>query len=95
MFTYIQIFDKNSSIFKGYVDYEFSDDDLSVTMVRGAKALHRINIPLDEVTDLSINDYYGEEKVSFIYQSNKYIFFNTGYGEANYFKNHISKLVTA
>lgn len=95
MFSYIQILDKDASIFKGCVDYEFSDDALSITMVRGAKTLHRIKIPLDEITDLFINGYYGSEEISFIYQSQKYRFFNTGYGESSYFKNRISKMVTA
>lgn len=95
MFSYIQILEKDSTFYKGYIDYEFSDNVLSITMVRGARALHRIKIPLNEITDLAISNDSGEGKVSFIYQAKKYTFFNTGYGESTYFMKHISKTVTA
>lgn len=95
MFTYIQIIGKDSDTFKGYVDYEFIKGTLSMTEIRGMKALHRISIPISEVTDFLIDDFYGEERVSFVYDNKKYCFLNTGYGESEYFKNHMVKAVNA
>ncbi|KRN99245.1 hypothetical protein [Companilactobacillus kimchiensis] len=95
MFTYIQITSRDSDTFKGYVDYEFSKDNLSMTLVRGMKTLRRINIPISEITDLNVDNFYGEERINFIYDSKKYSFINTGYGESFYLKNRMLKAVNS
>lgn len=95
MFTYIQITDRDSETFKGYIDYEFDKDRLSMTLVRGMKKLHRINIPFSEITDLNIDKFYGEDRINFVYNAKKYSLINTGYGESQYLMNHILKAVEA
>lgn len=89
MFTYIQIISKDSQTFKGYVDYEFEKDALSITLVRGMKKLHRIIIPFNDITDLNIDKFYGNNRVNFIYDGKKYSFVNTGYGESKYLIQHL------
>ncbi len=91
MFTYIQITDRDSKVFKGYVDYEFGKDKLSMTLVRGMKALRHIVIPFSEITDLTIDKFYGEGRVNFIYKAQKFSFLNTGYGESQYLQKHMLK----
>jgi len=95
MFTYIQIIGRDSSTFKGYVDYEISKDNLSMTLVRGMRTLHRIVIPLKEVTDFTIDKFYGEERLNFVYDEKKYSFINTGYGESEYLKHRMLKVINA
>jgi len=91
MFTYIQIIGRDTDTFKGYVDYEFNKDTLSMTLVRGMRKLHRIMIPFSEITDLTIDKFYGENRVNFIYEGKKYSFVNSGYGESQYLEQHILK----
>lgn len=95
MFTYIQITSKLPETFKGYVDYEFTKDELSMTLIRGMKTLRRINIPISEITDLRIDKFYGEDRVRFFYDNKEYSIINSGYGESNYFEKHIIKAVNA
>lgn len=92
MFTYIQIIDKDSEVFKGYVYFKFDEDKLSMTMNRGMKALHRITIPISKIIDLTVENFYGVDRISFFYGGKKYTFINTGYGEAKYLKDHILKI---
>ncbi|MFC6175659.1 hypothetical protein ACFQAV_02360 [Companilactobacillus huachuanensis] len=95
MYTYIQIIDKDSKVFKGYVFYNIENEQLSMTIVRGMKALHRINIPFSKIVDLQINKFYGEDRISFIYQGKKYSFLYTGYGEEQYLEQHLLKTMKA
>jgi len=95
MFTYIQIIDKDSCIFKGYVDYKITKGILSMTEVRGFKTLHHIDIPIASTTDFEIGKLYGNDRVSFIYQGRRYYFINTGYGESQYLEHHLNRAVNA
>ncbi|KRK51737.1 hypothetical protein FC97_GL000529 [Companilactobacillus kimchii DSM 13961 = JCM 10707] len=95
MFTYIQIIDKDAHNFMGYVDYEFKNNVISMTLVRGMRKLHRINIPLSDVTDIMVEEFYGTNRISFIYNAQKYIFLNSGYGENEYLIKHLTKAVKA
>lgn len=91
MFTYIQIIGSDTETFKGYVDYRFFDDSLSLTLIKGMKTLHRIIIPFDKIVDLTIDKFYGEDRISFFYDDKKFSIINTGYGESKYFVKHILK----
>jgi len=95
MFTYVQIIDKGSKIFEGYVDYKFSKGTLSMTMVRGCRKLHRMDIPISKITNLKIDEYYGEPRISFSCGSAKCCFLNSGFGESQYLEHHICNLVKA
>ncbi|GEO64215.1 hypothetical protein [Companilactobacillus nantensis] len=95
MYTYIQIIDAGGKAFKGYVVYEIKDGILSMTLVRGMKALHHIDIPFSKMIDLKIDQFYGEDRISFIYQAKKYSFIYTGYGEEQYLEHHLLKAVNA
>jgi len=95
MFTYIQIIGKDSIEFKGYVDYKIKKGNLSMTEVRGAKTLHRINIPIDQVTNFTVDTFYGNDRISFIYQGKQYCFVNTGYGESQYLEHRLLRVVNA
>jgi len=95
MFTYIQVTQRDSETFKGYVDYEFGKDKLSMTLVRGMKTLRHIVIPFSRITDLTIDKFYGEDRVNFIYNAQKFSFINTGYGESKYLQHHILKATKA
>ena len=95
MFTYIQVIDNNSKKFCGYVDYQFHKNQLSMTITSGFKTAHHINISIDQITDLLIDNFYGYERISFIYQNKKFYIINSGYGEANYFKRHLIHCVNA
>lgn len=89
MFTYIQIIARDAQTFKGYVDYEFEKNVLSMTLVRGAKKLRHIVIPFSDITDLNVDKFYGNNRVNFIYDGKKYSFVNTGYGESQYLIKHL------
>lgn len=95
MFTYIQIIDKDSNAVKAYVDYEIKNGILMMTLIRGAKTLHRINIPIAEITDFKISNFYGNDRIDFIYHSKLYTFINTGYGESRYLENRLVKMIDA
>lgn len=95
MFTYIQITSGLTETFKGYVDYRFKKDELSMTLVRGMRTLHRFNIPIGEIADLRIDKFYGEDRVRFFYDNKEFSIINSGYGESSYFKDHIVKAVKA
>jgi len=95
MFTYIQIIGSGTDTFKGYVDYEFTKGTLSMTLVRGMRTLHRINIPISEISNFTTDKFYGEDRISFIYDSKKYCFINTGYGESQYLIRRMAKAVKA
>lgn len=89
MFTYIQIIDTDTEVFKGYVYYQFLDDALSMTLIRGMRKLHHIVIPFADITDLIVDKLYGEDRINFIYNGKKYSIINTGYGESKYFEDHL------
>lgn len=93
MFTYVQIIGSDTETFKGYVDYRFDKDKLSMTLVRGCRLLKHIVIPFSEVTELSVENYFGTDCASFFYGGKKYSFINTGYGEADYLKRHLLKVI--
>ncbi|AUI72670.1 hypothetical protein COSHB9_15110 [Companilactobacillus alimentarius] len=93
MFTYIQILDSNSHLFSGYADYRFHKGLLSLTISHGAEPAHHIEIAINQITDLLIDDFYGYERISFVYKGKKIFIINSGYGESNYFKNHIIQAV--
>lgn len=95
MFTYIEISDKNAVTYRGYIDYEFTKDSLSITLVRGMRALHRTIIHFKDITNLQFVNFYGAPAVSFIYDSKKYTFINTGYGESRYLLKHMARIVRA
>lgn len=94
MFTYIQIFTNDTVDFKGYVYYEFIQNNLSLTLSRGLLPLKRIIIPLDKILCLDIEKFHGEDLIRFIYHQKLFSFINTGYGESLYLENHILKTVS-
>lgn len=95
MFSYIQIIGQSTDAYKGYVDYSISKDKLSITLVRGMRKIKRIIIPISKITDINVGIFYGEDKISFIYDSKQFVFLNTGYGETQYFKDHFLRAVNA
>lgn len=95
MFTYIQIAGDQAKNFKGYVDYEFKNNQLSLTLVRGMKALHHLIIDLNKVTDLTIDKFYGNHRIKFVYDGLMYSIINTGYGESKYIENHLVNAINA
>jgi len=95
MYTYIQIIGKDSKTFKGYVVYKMNGGQLSMTLIRGMRSLQHINIPCSEVTDLSIDKFYGEDRINFVYQEKKYSFIYTGYGEAQDLEHKLFKTLNA
>lgn len=93
MFTYIQISDGTSNVFKGYVDYEFKKKEILMTEVRGMKTLRHIKIPFSDVIDLKIENFYGATRISFIYHSQLFSFIDTGYGETRHIVRHFLKAI--
>ena len=66
-----------------------------MTLVGGMRKLHRINIPLSDITDIVVEEFYGTSRISFIYNTQKYIFLNSGYGENEYLIKHLTKTIKA
>ncbi|MHC6120535.1 hypothetical protein ACYT32_09515 [Companilactobacillus sp. FL22-3] len=95
MFTYMEIADKDYTIFKGYVIYKIVADKLSMTKVRGMHVLQHIDIPFAKITNLIVEDYYGTDCVSFTYQDKKYSFIYTGYGESQSLIHQLYKALKA
>lgn len=93
MFTYIQIINQDKHGFTGYVDYKFKNNTISMTLVRGMRKLQRINIPLSDITNIIVENFYGTNRISFDYNSQKYIFLNSGYGENEYLIKHLTEAV--
>lgn len=92
MYTYIQVTDKDSGTFKGYVYFDFNKKNLSMTLIRGMRALHHIVIPLDEIIDLTIDNVFSKDHISFFHDGKKYELFTLGLGEENYLERHILKV---
>jgi len=95
MFTYIQIIGTGSDVFKGYVDYKITKDTLSMTEVRGARSLRHINIPIDQISNCEIENFYGNDRISFVYQGKEYHLINTGFGESQYLEHRLLHVINA
>lgn len=86
MFAYIQIIQKDSSVSYGYVSFKISKDTLSISSLKGLINTDQINIPINQISDIKEDNYYGWNRIKFNYNNTQYIFLYSGYGEFDYLK---------
>ncbi|WP_143442718.1 hypothetical protein [Companilactobacillus kimchii] len=95
MFAYIEIINNQSKSEFSYVNFEIKDNLLSIKPLKGILPADKIKIPLDQITDINSDDYYGWDKIEFIFNHQKYIFLYSGYGEYDYLKEHLISAIMA
>ncbi|AKP66293.1 hypothetical protein [Companilactobacillus ginsenosidimutans] len=94
MFSYIQIIDENDKLINGYASYKFSDGVLSLSFMNGWHKTIREEIPLSEVSHLSQGGAF-DSRISFDFAGKHFVFLDSGFGEAQFFKDGVIEAVRA
>jgi ABC-type phosphate transport system substrate-binding protein len=94
MFAYIKIFDSQNKVSQGYFNFSFVNSKLVITHIKGdQKPLYQI--PTSEITDIFDGKYKGWNKMQFKCHQMTFIFVYSGYGGADYMKEHLVSLMDA
>lgn len=95
MFAYIEVIKNNVSVSYGYSNFSFSNGVLSIKPLQGMKHSIAERIPIDEITNIAEDTYYGWNRIKFNYDNTQFVFLYSGFGEFDYLKENLMATILA
>lgn len=88
MNTYAQIVNGSQSYF-GFLNFKFQDGQMKISVARGVKPATKWTVDLDEISELSTDEYLGAKRIVFFVGNTEYIFLATGVGVTEFLEDNL------